>query len=131
MFVYVLLMRGLWRYWGYLALAPAILGLVTHDFGYAVILICSIGAFGYFLVQAPVWCGAIVRGGQLCRNNSTGLLLGCYIREHKFQKLKMTFIPKMWRELNRGLWASPKEWLASLGGIASFVSLVIAVIALR
>jgi hypothetical protein len=124
-------MTGLWRYWGYLALALAIIGLVTHTFGDALIVILSIGAFGYFLIQAPVWCGAIVRGGRLCRNNSTGLLLGCHIREHKFQKLKMTFIPKMWRVLNRGLWASPKEWLATTGGLASLVSLVIALIALR
>ena len=123
-------MKGLWRYWGYLALALAILGIVTHDFGYALILIFSIGSLGYFLIQAPVWCGALIRGGRLCRNNSTGLLLGCHLREHKFQKLKMTFIPEMWRELNRGLWASPKECLASLGGLASLVSLVIAVIAL-
>jgi hypothetical protein len=33
--------------------------------------------------------------------------------------------------LNRGLWASPKEWLATTGGVASLVSLVIALIALR
>jgi hypothetical protein len=32
----------------------------------------------------------------------------------------------LWRELNHGLWASPREWLASLGGIASLVSFVIA-----
>jgi hypothetical protein len=37
--------------------------------------------------------------------------------------------PKMWDDPNRGLWASPKEWLASLGGVASLVSLVIALIA--
>ena len=43
----------------------------------------------------------------------------------------MMFVPKMWRDLNRGLWASPKEWLVSLGGIGSLVSLVIALIALR
>jgi hypothetical protein len=69
--------------------------------------------------------------GQLCRNNSTGLLLGCHLREHKLQKLEMTFVPKMWRELNRGLWASPNEWLATTGGLASLVSLVTALIALR
>jgi hypothetical protein len=100
--------------------------LVTHTFGYAVIVIFSVGAIGYFLIQAPVWCGAITRGGRLCRNNSTGLLLGCHLREHKWQKIKMTFAPKMWRERNRGLWASPKEVLAMLGGVALLVPLVIA-----
>jgi len=128
---YVPIMSGLWRYWGYLSLALALVGLVTHTFGFVLILIFSIGALGYFLMQAPVWCGAITRGGQLCRNNSTGLLFGCHLSEHKLQQLKMTFVPKMWRELNRGLWASPKEWLATTGGLASLVSLVIALIAAR
>jgi integrase len=29
--------------------------------------LCSAGAFVYFLIQAPVWCGAITRQGQMCR----------------------------------------------------------------
>ena len=80
-------------------------------------------ALGYFLFQAPLWCGAITREGALCRNNSSGLLIGCHLREHKWQKLKMTFVPKAWRELNRGLWATPRgrseyacrAWLGGLG----------------
>jgi hypothetical protein len=56
------------------------IGLLTHTFGYLLIVIFSIAAFGDFQVQAPVWCGANIRGGGLCRNNSTGLLLGCHLR---------------------------------------------------
>ena len=41
------------------------------------------------LFSAPTWCGAVnrQRGGEVeyCRNNSFGLLLGCWIRQHKFQ----------------------------------------------
>lgn len=128
---YVPIVKWLRRYWGYLALALAIVGLVTHTIGYAVISIFSIAAFAYFLVQAPVWCGAITRQGQLCRNNSTGVLLGCRYREHKWQKLKMTFVPKAWRQLNHGLWAGPKEVLATVGSLTSVVSLAIALIALH
>lgn len=125
---YIPIMTGLRRYWGYLALALAIVGLVTHTFAYVVILIFSAAALGYFLIQAPVWCGAMTRAGQMCRNNSTGVLLGCHLREHKWQKIKMTFVPRMWRELNHGLWAGPKEILATLGGVASVVSLLIALV---
>jgi hypothetical protein len=41
------------------------------------------------LFSAPTWCGAVnrQRGGEVeyCRNSSSGLLLGCWIRQHKFQ----------------------------------------------
>ena len=49
------LSRLLTRYWGYLALAIAVAGYFFHTFGLAVILILSIAALGYFLLQAPVW----------------------------------------------------------------------------
>lgn len=128
---YVPIVKGLWRYWGYLALALAIIGLVTHAFGYAIIGIFSLGALGYFLIQAPAWCGAMTRRGQMCRNNPSGVLLGCHLREHKWQKIRMTFVPKAWRQLNRGLWAGPKEILATVGSLTSVVSLAIALIALH
>src|SRR6266516_2892856 len=54
-------MRGVLRYWGFLALAAAIVGWVTHTLTWVLILIFAAGALGYFLVQAPVWCGAMTR----------------------------------------------------------------------
>lgn len=124
-------MKWLRRYWGYLALALAIVGLVTHTIGYAIIGIFSLGALAYFLIQAPAWCGAMTRRNQMCRNNSSGVLLGCHLREHKWQKIKMAFVPKAWSQLNRGLWAGPKEILATVGSLTSVVSLAIALIALH
>jgi hypothetical protein len=41
----------------------------------------------FFLLAAPVWCGADTRGRTSCRNNSTGLLIGCHLRQHRWQKL--------------------------------------------
>jgi hypothetical protein len=111
-------------------LALAIVGLVTHTIGYAVIGIFSLGALGCFLIQAPAWCVAMTRRGQMCRNNSSGVLMGCHLREHKWQKIKVTFVPRMWSQLNRGLWAGPKEVLATAGSLTSVVSLAIALIAL-
>lgn len=123
--------RFLRRYWGYLALALAILGWVLHAFGYAVIIIMSLLALVYFLVQAPLWCGAEIRGGGSCRNNSHGIILGCHLREHKWQRLRDIFVSRRWRKTIHELMSSPKEILATIGGLASVVSLVIAVVALR
>jgi hypothetical protein len=122
--------RFLRRYWGYLALVLAILGLVMHVFGYAVILILSLLALVYFLVQAPLWCGAEIRGGGGCRNNSHGILLGCHLREHKWQRLRDVFVSRKWRKTIHDMMSSPKEILATIGGLASIISLVIALIAL-
>jgi len=117
------------RYWGFLALAFALAGWLSLALGkvttaiVGLLLLVSVGALGYFLFQAPLWCGAITREGALCRNNSSGLLIGCHLREHKWQKLKMTFVPKAWRQLNP--WTvgnSPgrsehacRAWLGGLG----------------
>jgi len=122
------------RYWGFLALAAALacwVGLVLGKLTTAiagVVLVLSVGAVLYFLFQAPLWCGAVTREGTLCRNNSSGLLIGCHLREHKFQKLKMTSVPKAWRELNRGLWATPREGVNTLAGLGSAVSAFAAVV---
>jgi len=123
--------RFLRRYWGYLALVLAILGLVTHLREYVVILILSLLALVYFLVQAPLWCGAEIRGGGSCRNNSHGIILGCHLREHKRQRLRDIFVSHRWRKTIHDLMSSPKEILATIGGLASIVSLAIALVALR
>lgn len=88
-----LLTRLVTRYWGYIALIVAVVGFFLHSLGFAVILILALAALGYFLVQAPVWCCAITREGLLCRKNSHGLLLGCSIRQHRWQRMKQTFTP--------------------------------------
>jgi hypothetical protein len=95
----------------------------------ALVLVLSVGAVIYFLFQAPLWC-AVTRDGTLCRNNSSGVLIGCHLREHKFQKLKMAFVPKAWRDLNRGLWATPGDGVTTLSGLGSVVSALAAVVAI-
>jgi hypothetical protein len=115
-------MNGIARYWGYLAFIVLITAWWTHAFGPAALIVLSLLVTAYFLFQAPVWCGAVNRDGTLCRRNASGLLLGCAYRQHKWQKLKMTIVPHTWRQLNRGLWASPRDGvntLAALGGVVS------------
>jgi len=113
------------RYWGYLALALAIFGLVTHHFGFMAILILSLAAFGYFLVFAPVWCCAVTRTGQLCRDNSRGLLLGCHRRQHRWQRVKQTFTPAGGRAVLAAA-KSASGLLAVVGGVVAGVQVLIA-----
>jgi hypothetical protein len=88
------------RYWGLVAFLGAIVGwvgLVAGSFAtsvVSVILILSVAALVYVGFRAPLHCGAAIRDGKLCRNNCCGLLMGCYLRQHKWQKLKMLFIPR-------------------------------------
>jgi hypothetical protein len=114
------------RYWGYIALGLVILGWATHTVGYAVILILSLVTLIYFLVQAPLTCGAEIRSGDHCRNNSHGILLGCWIRQHKRQRARDIFISRKWRNTLHDLTASPKDILGTIGGVVSILSLFVA-----
>jgi hypothetical protein len=119
------LTRLLTRYWGYVALAIAVVGYFLHSLGLAVILALSLAALGYFLLQAPVFCGAEIRTGEPCRKNSHGLLRGCSYRQHKWQRVKMTFTPVGGRAiLNAGETAGGK--LALLGGVVAGIQVLIA-----
>jgi len=119
-------MRDIGRYWGYLVFILLITAWWTRAVGPVVLIVLSLVSTAFFLFQAPVWCCAINRDNTLCRNNSSGLLLGCSKRQHKWQKLKMTFVPRSWRQMNRGLWASPREGLTTLGVVLGLVSTVAA-----
>ena len=91
--------RFLQRYWGFLALVLAILGWSTLKFGYTLILISSLAALVYFLVQALLTCCAEIRTGDHCRNNSHGFLLGCWIRQHKRQRARDIFVSRKWQDI--------------------------------
>lgn len=122
-------MSVIWRYWGYLLVVIVVALWAGGKAGPGALLLLSLAATLYFLLQAPVWCGAATRGDQMCRNNASGLLLGCHLRQHKWQKLKMMFVPAAWRRLNRGLWTDPRTGLATLGAVLGIVSTVSALVA--
>lgn len=115
-------MPKLWRYWGYVLIVILAALWLNRVAGSSLLIFLSGVATLYFLFQAPVWCGATTRGDQLCRNNAYGALLGCHLRQHKWQKIKMTFVPSLWRRLNRGLWSSPTTGLATIGAVLSILS---------
>lgn len=114
------------RYWGYLLVPLLAVGWFSGQFPVAVLLAASIVALGFFLFVAPAWCGAVNRDGTLCRRNSTGLLIGCSLRQHKWQKIKLAILPKGWRELNRGLWVTPTQITITLAALATVGSTLIA-----
>jgi hypothetical protein len=125
------LARGIWRYWGYLLLV-LIIGAWSKAWELTprLLLLFSLADMLYFLFLAPAWCCAVNRDGTLCRENSAGLLLGCYRRQHKFQRLKMVVVGHTWRQATRGLWVTPKQTLATLGAVAGIISSIASVVGL-
>jgi hypothetical protein len=62
-----LVTRLLTRYWGYLAVVIAVAGFFLHSIGLAVVIALGLAALGYFLFQAPMWCGAATRKDERLR----------------------------------------------------------------
>lgn len=77
----------------------------------------------FLLLAAPVWCAATNRDGTTCRNNASGLLVGCsQVRYHRWAKL--TSIGR-----GRGIRAQLSRWFkdvptgaAVLGVAVAFIS---------
>jgi hypothetical protein len=73
------------------------------------------------LFAAPVWCGAVNRergkGVEYCRNNSSGLLLGSWIRQHKFQRFHQAWWATSWRDRLRGMWTGAPTKFATVAGL--------------
>lgn len=114
-------MRGFGKYWGWVVFAVLVAGWLTLDFGPVVLVVLSgVSAF-YFFFNVPVWCGAAGRGGA-CRHNSHGVLMGCHLRQHKWQKLKMIFWTARWARLRQELFQNATTTLASLSGILAVTS---------
>lgn len=81
----------------------------------------------YTLFQAPMWCCATTRNGEPCRNNSYGILLGCHMRQHKWQKMAMIVHADTWAQLMRRVWSSiggASAAISALAGVASAVAAV-------
>jgi hypothetical protein len=120
------LTRVLTRYWGYIALVLAVGGFFLHALGLAVILVLSLGALGYFLFQAPLSCGAETRKGEPCRNNSHGLLIGCYFRQHKWQRLRQIFSPEGGQVILRSMQSASGKLGTLSGAVAGIQFLIVA-----
>ena len=117
--------KSLARWWGF-ALVVALLAALPAVPATMLFALSGLGLV-WALFLAPVWCGAVTRKGEFCRNNSWGLLLGCHLREHRWQKFKMMFVSRRWQQLNRGLWSSPGAVLATVSGLITIILFVAAI----
>jgi hypothetical protein len=120
--------NSLARWWGFALVVAVLAALPSREVPAAVLFFLSGLGLVWVLFFAPVWCGAVTRKHEPCRNNSWGLLLGCHLREHRWQKFKMMFISRRWQQLNRGLWSSPAEILATVSGLVTIVGVVVAIV---
>jgi hypothetical protein len=111
--------------WGYLLLVLAIVFWAIRDIGPGTALIAFALAGTWTLVAAPVWCGAENRDGTSCRRNSYGLLGGCSLRQHRWQKFKGLFKAKEIREAFSGWFTGPANQIAACALIASLIGTAI------
>ncbi|MET8961831.1 hypothetical protein ABZX69_20510 [Streptomyces sp. NPDC004074] len=120
---------GLGQWWGVIAGALLIAAWINEAAGPVVIVALSALVLLWSFFQAPVTCGAPVRGRtDGCRNNATGILMGCHIRQHRWQKLKMLILRRRVREFCSGLFSDGKSTLVTLAALGSFLSGLVALI---
>lgn len=116
--------------WGYLLLAAVIYLWFLPSVGPGVIAALSGFVVLYSLFQAPMWCCAETRGGDLCRNNAYGILLGCHLRQHKWQKVKMAVRQQYWGRLCRRVFRSVGGQAATFSALAGMLSASVATVTL-
>lgn len=81
-------------------------------------------SFFWMLLAAPTWCGAETRKGESCRENSYGLLGGCYRRQHRWQRLSaLTRLDTLGTAV-RGWFKGAQQQVATCSMIASAVGAV-------
>jgi hypothetical protein len=114
--------KKIWPYWGLIALVVAVAGWVTADIGPVGLTVLFALSFLWFLLQAPLPCGADTRKiGQSCRFNARGLLRGCHLEQHKWQRARNLFIRPGLRRTARELFPNAITGLASLGAMVALV----------
>ncbi|WP_125514449.1 hypothetical protein [Streptomyces sp. WAC 01529] len=120
-------MRGMWTYWGYIA-AAALIVAWSSGAATAVLVVLSLAVVSYAAFQLPVWCGAVNRNGTYCRRNASGILMGCGLRQHRWQKIKLMVLRSKAGDISRAVFPTAKEKFGAfiaVGGLASAVAAVI------
>lgn len=114
--------KKVWPYWGLVVLVLAVAGWLTSDVGPPGLAVLFALSFVWFLVQAPLPCGAPKRKqGEYCRRNAKGLLRGCHLEQHKWQRLRTLLIHRRLRRTARDLFPDSRTGLASLGALVALV----------
>ncbi|MBH1933534.1 hypothetical protein I5Q34_04385 [Streptomyces sp. AV19] len=67
-------------------------------------------------------------GRTYCRENASGLLMGCRRRQHRWQKLKMVVARSKAGDVSRAIFPTAKDKFAAfiaVGGLASAIAAVV------
>ncbi|MFI0718428.1 hypothetical protein [Streptomyces sp. NPDC021224] len=123
----LLVVKAFRAYWGYLAIAALIVSW-GRGAAPAVIVVLSLAVFVFAGFQAPALCGAVNRNGTYCRENASGLLMGCHRRHHRLQKLKMIVLRHRAGTVSRSLFPSSKEKFEAAIAVGGLLSAVAAVV---
>lgn len=127
-------MKTLPKCWGYVLFVILVTGVYYGWLSSLGITVLSAATVFYTMFQAPMVCAVKNSTGRspYCRNNASGLLVGCWIRQHKWQKFKLMFIPEYWRRIGREFYTNPVEGLkisaAVLGGIGGVLGTTVGLI---
>ena len=117
--------RGSWRLLRVAVLwtaLPVLLLVWTSGLPPVTRALVSTAYVAFLLVAAPVWCGAVNRDGRMCRNNANGLLVGCHLRQHRWQKLTSFRTGDRARQVVRGWFGNALTGTAVLGVVVGIVS---------
>jgi len=115
----------LYRNWGYLLLAGAIVLLFARDVGPIAVSGAFALCFAWLLFAAPTWCGAKNRGEGYCRNISSGLLGGCKkVRIHKWLRLRALIRLEPLGKAFRGWFTGAPQQIATCALAVSAISVV-------
>ena len=114
-----------WRYWGLILIAVMVVGL-DKKWGVLPYVFMSLLVLTWVLFGAPTRCGAVNRRRgkevEYCWNNSSGLMLGCNLRQHKFQRFTRAWWNTSWRDRTRGIWTDASAKLATISGVVGMLT---------
>lgn len=115
------------KYWGYLLLVVLALAIYNGSFSAVGLVAVSAAVALYAMFQAPTVCAVENSTGPspYCRNNAHGLLMGCHIRQHKWQKFKLMFIPQYWHRVGKAFHADPVEALKTSAALIAALGAVL------
>ena len=116
--------KGQKRYAGYVLLIALYLGWFKLGLNPGVLALLSGLTVFYGLFAAPLPCCAINRDGTLCRRNAYGLLVGCSLQQHKWQKFAALVRRQSWAQFGSRIFRGVAGNAAALTVVAGFASVV-------
>ncbi len=115
----------LYRNWGYLLLAGAVVLLFARDVGPLAVSVAFALCLLWLLLAAPTWCGAKNRSEGYCRNNTSGLLGGCgQVRQHKWQRFRGLMRLEPFGTVFRGWFTGAPQQIATCALVVSAVGVI-------